>query len=140
MDSHITAFEARQALDEIHRTRQAVHLQSQWYGQYLAILGTATVAYYLAVEAVAGKPAGIALAIVCWVVFMALLDGWAQRQGVLRRGLRRTRNQVLVLYAVLAGLTILFSTTYLPDAPGRWLLGLLPAAPCLVGACWALRR
>lgn len=140
MEGNITAFEARRALDEINRTRQVVHLQSQWYGQYLVILGAATTAYYLAAETVAGGAAGIVAMIAGWAVFITLLDGWAKRQPVLRLGLQRTRTRVLVLYALFAGLTVLFSATVLPGVPGRWMLGLLPAVPCLIGAWWALRR
>lgn len=140
MEGNITAFEARQALDEISRTRQVVHLQSQWYGQYLVILGAATTAYYLAAESVTGHPLEIAAMIACWALFITLLDGWAKRQPVLRRGLQRARSRVFVLYALLAGLTVLFSATFLGDTPGRWMLGLLPAVPCLIGAWWALRR
>lgn len=140
MDDDILLPSPRAALDELDRVGRAVRLRSRWYGWFLLALGAGTFAYYVAVDLAGRGLAAVALLALGWVVFMLALNGWADRQPVLWRGLRRLRLPLLVVYFALIGLTVLASATLLDGAPGRWALGIVPALPCFAGAWLVLRR
>jgi len=128
------------ALDELDRVGQAVRLRSRWYGWFLLVLGAGTIAYYAAVGLVDREFVVLSLLAVGWIAFILALNAWADRQPVLRRGLRRLWRPLLAVYFALAGATVLAGTTLLDDQPGRWALGIIPALPCFAGAWLVLRR
>lgn len=131
----------RLALHELDRLAEAVRVHSRWYGRYLLALAGGTIAYYVAVNAVApAAPAMVVLLALCWTGFAVALAGWARRQPVVWQGIRRLRPPLMLVYFALVAATVLLNVTVLKDVPVRWALGAVPALPCLVGAWLVLRR
>jgi hypothetical protein len=130
----------RAALAELDRVGRVVRLRSRWYGWFLAALGAGTIAYYAAVEVAGSGLATVGLLALGWTAFVVTLNAWADRQPVLRRGLRHLRRPLLGVYFALVGATVLASVTLLRDETGRAALGVIPALPCFAGAWLVLRR
>ncbi|GAA5074361.1 hypothetical protein HNP84_009499 [Thermocatellispora tengchongensis] len=131
---------ASAALAEMDRVAQAVRHRSRWYGRFLLALGAGTVVYYAGIEAADRRlPAVIGL-MLCWLGFVLALVLWAERQPVWARDLRPWRWPLFALYFATVSGTVALSATVWAGQPGRWVLGVIPAVPCAVGAWVVLRR
>jgi hypothetical protein len=129
------------ALAELDRVERAVRLRSRWYGRYLLALGAGTIAYYALVDVAApASPVTLVAVALGWFVFIMLLVRWMRAQPVTWRGIRRLRLTLMTVYFGLITATVVLNATVWHDAPGRWVLGIVPALPCLIGAWAVLRR
>ena len=141
MDNATYPVNTAAALAELDRVKRVVRSRSRWYGHFLLILGGGTVGYYVACD-IAGTvtPARVAALALGWSTFVVALAWWGRQQPVTWHGDRRLRAVLMAVYFALVGATLLVRDAIGLELPASWLLGIVPALPCLVGAWMVLRR